>query len=295
MLTSPRSGTEPVGVNQAGSPRPVNFLDEPSLLRAELEGTWRELGAANRQIARLLHDRKRNRRMISRLKAMATTDVVTSLVNRRRFDEVLEANFAQSIIRDSPLSVLMVDVDCFKSYNDTFGHPAGDFVLSMVARHLVKSVRSIDVVARYGGDEFAILLSEADAVVALNCAERYRETMESFCWPLRPVTASFGVATRTSTIGDPATLVEAADRALYHSKRGGRTWVSHMGNLDPSETSTHMTPKTWSGRTRTPHQDDRESPWEGESFKHPKHSEGDLDRVEDNYQIAPERGAGGRE
>ena len=295
IVTSPKSGTEPVGANQAGSPVPVDFQDEPSLLRAELEDSWRELGAANRQIARLLQDRKRSRMMISRLRVMATTDVVTNLVNRRRFEEVLEANFAHSVIRDSPLSVIMVDVDWLKSYNDTFGHPAGDFVLCMVARHLVTSAGSNDVVARYGGDEFAILLRETDAVVAMDRVERYRDSMESFHWPLRPVTASFGVATRTPTIGDPATLVAEADRALYHSKRGGPTRVIHPGILDARETSTHMTRNTLPGRTRTPHQDDRGSPWGGESFKHPKHSNGDLDRVKDYLQRTPNREAGGRE
>jgi diguanylate cyclase (GGDEF)-like protein len=294
-VTSPGSGTEPVGANPAGSPGPVDYQDQPAKLRAELEGTWRELGAANRQIARLLQDRKRSRLTISRLKAMATTDVVTNLVNRRRFDAVLETNFGHSIVHDLPLSVIMVDVDWFKSYNDTFGHPAGDFVLCMVARHLVKSSRTNDVVARYGGDEFAILLREADAVVALDCAERYRDSLESFRWPLRPVTASFGVATRTQTIGEAAALVAEADRALYHSKRGGRARVVHPGMIDAWENATHVTPRTWTGRTWTPHQDDRGSPWGGEPLKQPQHSQGSLDHVEDDYQSPPKREAGGRE
>ena len=233
--------------------------------------------------------------MISQLKAMATTDFVTNLVNRRRFVEVLETNFAHSIIRDLPLSVIMVDLDGFKSYNDTFGHPAGDSVLGLVARQLVKSARSNDVVARYGGDEFAILLREADAAVALDCVERYRDSMQSFHWPLRPVTASFGVATRTPTIGDPASLVAEADRALYHFKRGGQTRIIHPGLRNARAASTHMTHQTLPDWTRTPHQDDRGSRWGGESFNQPKHSEGNLDYVNDNHQSTPEREAGGRE
>jgi diguanylate cyclase (GGDEF)-like protein len=266
----------------------VDFQNEPSLVLAELEGMWRELGAANRQIARLLQDRKRSRLMISRLKAMATTDFVTNLVNRRRFVEVLETSFAYSIIRDLPLSVIMIDVDSFKSYNDTFGHPAGDSVLGMVARQLVKSARSNDVVARYGGDEFAILLREADAVVALDCVERYRDSMQSFRWPLRPVTASFGMATRTPTIRDPASLVAEADRALYHFKRGGQTRIIHPGVLDPRAASTHMSHQRLPDGTRTPHQDDRANRWGSESFNQPKHSERDLDYVDHKHQSTPE-------
>jgi diguanylate cyclase (GGDEF)-like protein len=233
--------------------------------------------------------------MISQLKAMATTDFVTNLVNRRQFVEVLETNFAYSIIRDLPLSVIMVDLDGFKSYNDTFGHPAGDSVLGLVARQLVKSARSNDVVARYGGDEFAILLPEADAVVALDCVERYRDSMQSFRWPLRPVTASFGVATRTPAIGDPASLVAEADRALYHVKRGGQTRIIHPGLRDARAASTHMTHQALPDWNRAPHQDDRGSRWEGESFNQPEHSEGTLDYVDDHHQTTPQREAGGRE
>jgi diguanylate cyclase (GGDEF)-like protein len=211
--------------------------DESSLLYSELEIVRDQLATAERRIARLEQARDRSRRAIRRLATMATTDVLTKLWNRRRFKAVLREFFALSIRYGSPLSVVMVDVDVFKSYNDAFGHPAGDEVLCIIARQLVRSSRPGDIVARYGGEEFAIVLPDADVMAALSHAERHRRAIESFAWPLRRVTASFGVATRTPSIEDLAGLVDGADRALYASKNGGRNRVTHLEMIEPDELS----------------------------------------------------------
>jgi diguanylate cyclase (GGDEF)-like protein/putative nucleotidyltransferase with HDIG domain len=170
-------------------------------------------------------------RQNKRLEALATTDDLTGLNNRRRFFEALESQYALASRQRSPLSLVMLDVDHFKSYNDTFGHPAGDEVLLGVAAVLREGCRAHDTAARYGGEEFIVLLSASGPVVSRGMAERLREAFELRDWPHRPITASFGVATMTTRTRRLEELVEQADRALYHSKHSGRNRVTHATDL----------------------------------------------------------------
>lgn len=168
------------------------------------------------------------------LAELATTDPLTGIRNRRRFHEDLEAHVALSSRTAMPLSLIMLDVDHFKRYNDAFGHPAGDEVLRVVANLLRLSVREHDTVARFGGEEFAILMPTTDAVVGLGIAERLRASVAEHPWQRRPITASLGVATLDQDRPDAERLVEEADRALYRSKQQGRNRVQHAHEALPS-------------------------------------------------------------
>jgi diguanylate cyclase (GGDEF)-like protein len=198
----------------------------------ELEHSRRELYWARKRIAELTRSQLEMSGTVGRLTEMASTDLLTGLCNRRRFMEALQAAFQAADHRETPLSVVMIDIDSFKSYNDSFGHPAGDQVLWAVAKLLLRTSGADHVVSRYGGEEFTILLPSTDLTQAMEFAEKQRAAIASYPWPLRPVSASFGVATLGPTITIPPTLVEEADRALYHSKDGGRNRVTHFQSLD---------------------------------------------------------------
>jgi two-component system cell cycle response regulator len=164
----------------------------------------------------------------ARLEEMAKLDPLTGLANRRRLAEGIEAVLSGGDVA-APLSVLAIDVDHFKSYNDEFGHLAGDEVLRMIAAALRANTRSGDLVARYGGEEFIVLLPGVDTLVAERIAEALRAAIESQDWPHRRVTASFGIATtsNSSELADISGLLSAADGALYQSKNSGRNRVTH--------------------------------------------------------------------
>ena len=135
------------------------------------------------------------RQPTGKLAALATTDGLTGLTNHRAFQERLVEEVRRSERYGTALSVVFLDVDHFKNYNDQYGHPEGDAVLRGVAGLLRETARETDLVARYGGEEFVIILPQTESGAAFGVAERIRASIETAPWPLYPVTASFGVAT----------------------------------------------------------------------------------------------------
>ncbi|QEY31418.1 diguanylate cyclase [Synechococcus sp. RSCCF101] len=167
------------------------------------------------------------------LARQARIDGLTLVANRRALDGFLESEWRRLARSRRPLSLLMIDVDHFKAYNDRHGHPAGDACLVTIARLIAEVVqRPTDLVARYGGEEFACVLSDTDQRGALHIAEAIRQRLaELNAQPmgsqlLDAVTVSIGVATCTPALGTPlAGLIEGADRCLYRAKRSGRNRV----------------------------------------------------------------------
>ena len=170
-----------------------------------------------------------------RLQALAATDGLTGLQNHRAFRETLRRQCAQAGRARQPLSLVMLDADHFKSYNDDFGHPAGDAALKQIAVILRRAVRGGDLIARYGGEEFAVVLPDTDGPQAFALAERLRRKIEEASWPRRRLTASFGVATQTPVTPAPDRLIQDADEALYRAKHSGRNRVCGFRAPSPSE------------------------------------------------------------
>ncbi|KJC54401.1 hypothetical protein UB31_05740 [Bradyrhizobium sp. LTSP849] len=169
----------------------------------------------------------------ARLKDLSETDTLTGIANRRRFDEMLEREFKRCHRAQSELSLLFIDIDKFKAFNDTYGHTAGDECIQRVANALKSNLkRPGDLVARYGGEEFAVLLPETGAQNAENVAQALRLAVSDMAIPHQGnghgrVTISIGVAgSRCGTASSPATALAAADTALYVAKENGRNQVS---------------------------------------------------------------------
>jgi diguanylate cyclase (GGDEF)-like protein len=167
------------------------------------------------------------------MQRLAETDPLTWLFNRRHFDRRLEAELNRAVRAENLLALLMIDVDQFKTINDRFGHRTGDNVLRAVAAGITQAVRLYDVPTRYGGDEFAVILPEADSEIASRVARRVLE--KTAAQPLPPELAasgrtiglSIGVATFPRPSGDAAGLIESADMAMYKAKEAGggvRVW-----------------------------------------------------------------------
>ena len=181
----------------------------------------RELEQANEQLAQL-----------------ASTDALTGLYNRREFDEQLDSQIHLMKRMARPLSLLLVDIDDFKQYNDRYGHLAGDQVLITIASLLSQNIRASDIIARFGGEEFVVILPDTTGLAALQLAERLREAIHAYPWQGASLTISLGAATLTFT--EPSVesgpdertrLFSEADQALYHSKSGGRDRVTHFSGI----------------------------------------------------------------
>lgn len=166
---------------------------------------------------------------------LSVTDGMTGLLNRRYLEERLAEETKRSNRYGYPMSFMMIDVDNFKSYNDTFGHPEGDKTLKIVAHTLRETLRSADVAARYGGEEFSILLPQTTSEEAFTIGERIREKVEKTKFPHRKVTISIGVASCTHIVCEPDEVIAAADKALYKAKRKGRNNVQTYEELEDSD------------------------------------------------------------
>jgi diguanylate cyclase (GGDEF)-like protein/PAS domain S-box-containing protein len=185
----------------------------------------------------VMRDVTERKALEARLTAMATKDGLTGLANRRSFDEALTQGWLRTVREKSQMSLLLLDLDHFKGFNDAYGHLVGDDCLRAVAAALQSlTLGPGDLIARYGGEEIAIILAQADAQGAVAVAERARAAIEALALPHEATSVSAGVVTvsigaattvvRTGgSAGMPQALLAAADRALYQAKAGGRNRV----------------------------------------------------------------------
>lgn len=174
-----------------------------------------------------------NARMHEQMRLQASTDGLTGLYNHRQFVELFDREMSRSKRFRVPLSLLMIDVDRFKLFNDKYGHPVGDEVLIQVARLIRDTVREVDLSFRYGGEEFIALLPETDLASARPVAERIRRIIEENAVasisviPDMPVTVSIGVASYPRNGTSCETLLKVVDDLMYQAKSQGRNLVVH--------------------------------------------------------------------
>jgi two-component system, cell cycle response regulator len=210
--------------------KPINFPELEARVRSmlrikalqdELDDKNRELEAANRKLRKL-----------------SITDGLTGLFNHRHMHEQLHEEFERSRRSEDPIAVLMMDLDRFKQVNDTYGHPTGDVILYETARILRDSAREIDMIGRYGGEEFMAILPGTDESEAARFAERVRQRVADHVYRDEStevqMTTSAGVASYPgASVDAPDDLIKFADQALYQAKESGRNRIVRYSELDP--------------------------------------------------------------
>lgn len=210
--------------------------------QVEMQQQQQEILQANTRLIEYSHELETQKSELAQanalLHALALTDGLTGLYNHRAFQERVQEEFARANRSHLPLSLILVDVDRFKNYNDSFGHPAGDDILKQVAKILQETARTNDIVARYGGEEFVLILPETDADDSMTVAERLREAIQAAAWSNSAITISLGVATLKPEM-TAAAMISAADQSLYLSKQHGRNRSTHAD--EPRDTAELIT------------------------------------------------------
>jgi len=167
--------------------------------------------------------------MYSQTKHMSLTDGLTGLYNRRHFESNLEREFLRARRYQNDLSIAMIDVDFFKKVNDTYGHSCGDYVLKEIAFLISEAFRKTDMVFRYGGEEFVVILTETNSKNALIPLERLRKAVENNAFRYNnenlKITISIGVTSDIQDVNTPWEMFDLADKALYDAKENGRNRV----------------------------------------------------------------------
>jgi diguanylate cyclase (GGDEF)-like protein len=174
-----------------------------------------------------------------KVKELAIRDGLTGLYNHRHFQEMLSYTIVHSDRYSAQASLLMIDVDDLKVINDTYGHQAGDTVLSSIGNILSETLRKVDIPARYGGDEFAVILPNTNKTGSIAVAEKIRSRLKRVS--LRSdsrelqVTFSIGIATYPQCAASKELLIEKTDRALYESKNNGKNKITHYEDISLEE------------------------------------------------------------
>lgn len=181
-----------------------------------------------------------------KLRTLSLTDALTGLMNRRALENCLERELARSIRSQVQLCLLMVDLDDFKSFNDSFGHVQGDEALRRISALLQAWTRKGDLIARYGGEEFLVILPDTGAIEAVQIAKRLCEAVAATPWEYRAITTSIGIATLDERTMSAAGFLDEADRALYAAKRRGRNQVC-VAQSKPGNTTLFVTPEKTDG------------------------------------------------
>lgn len=166
----------------------------------------------------------------AQIRSLIYADALTGVGNRRKFDEDLNKEYAASQHAQTPLSLLMIDIDHFKKYNDLYGHHAGDQELHQVAQTITKYTKQFDTTYRYGGEELTVILPQTTTMQAYNIAERIRQAVNEETH----VTISIGVS-NTCLANDTTELISSADRACYDSKRLGRNQTNYYTPPNPDQ------------------------------------------------------------